>query len=93
MTAPTLRYVSGDERVELQRLTMSVREIIRRGKLYAARNASHASPLDDAAGEPMPTAGPFHVFLSHNWKHGQAKMRIMKGLLKEILPAASIFLE
>ena len=41
---------------------------------------------------PLPTKGPFHVFLSHNWKHGQAKMRILEKALHGTLPRMSIFL-
>ena len=41
---------------------------------------------------PLPTAGPFHVFLSHNWKHGQGVMRIVKDTIREMLPGASVFL-
>jgi hypothetical protein len=36
--------------------------------------------------------GPFHVFLSHNWLHGQATMRIIKNALREMLPGVSVFL-
>ena len=45
-----------------------------------------------ATGTAAPRAGPFHVFLSHNWKHGQAEMRIVKERLREMLPGASVFL-
>ena len=41
----------------------------------------------------IPHAGPFHVFLSHNWKHGQEAMRIIKNRLKEMLPDVFAFLE
>ena len=84
--APKLRYLRGDELVKIPKLTMSLNEMIQRGGLYAALR-------DNTVEEPMPTAGPFHLFLSHNWKHGQVKMRVVKELLREILPAASIFLE
>jgi hypothetical protein len=39
-----------------------------------------------------PQAGPFHVFLSHNWQHGQAAMRIVKNRLRELLPDVEVFL-
>ena len=84
MLAPTLRYVKGGERVEIPKLTMTVHEMIQRGGLYAL-------PLGNATREPMPTAGPFHLFLSHNWKHGQVKMRAMKELLKRD-PASCVHL-
>ena len=42
----------------------------------------------------VPSRGPFHIFLSHNWKHGQAKMRIIKTRLREMLGTrVSIFLD
>jgi hypothetical protein len=34
----------------------------------------------------IPHAGPFHVFLSHNWLHGQNVMCIVKTRLRELLP-------
>jgi hypothetical protein len=39
-----------------------------------------------------PQAGPFHVFLSHNWQHGQTAMRIVKTRLRELLPDVEVFL-
>ena len=36
-------------------------------------------------GPEIPKDGPFHVFLSHNWKHGQSTMRIIKSRLGEML--------
>eukprot|EP00966_Prymnesium_polylepis_P054412 1257768-Prymnesium_polylepis.1 len=47
--------------------------------------------VEDA--KPLPTAGPFHCFLSHNWKHGQEKMRVVKSRLEQMLPEVSVFLE
>jgi hypothetical protein len=41
----------------------------------------------------IPRAGPFHIFLSHNWQHGQSAMRIVKVRLLELLPDASVFLD
>ena len=43
--------------------------------------------------DPRYTAGPFHVFLSHNWAQGQSEMRIIKTRLKEMMPTVSVFLE
>jgi len=43
--------------------------------------------------EPLAHAGPFHVFLSHNWEHGQSEMRIVKERLREMLPHVSAFLD
>ena len=43
--------------------------------------------------ESRPGAGPFHVFLSHNWKHGQSEMRIVKKALREMLPEIKVFLD
>ena len=43
--------------------------------------------------EPLPHAGPFHAFLSHNWEHGQSEMRIVKERLRVMLPDISVFLE
>jgi hypothetical protein len=39
-----------------------------------------------------PRAGPFHIFLSHNWQHGQNAMRIVKSKLREMLPDVEVFL-
>jgi hypothetical protein len=41
----------------------------------------------------IPRAGPFHIFLSHNWQHGQSAMRIVKVRLLELLPDAQVFLD
>ena len=41
----------------------------------------------------MPRAGPFHTFLSHNWKHGQSEMRIVKTRLREMVPDVEVFLD
>jgi hypothetical protein len=49
--------------------------------------------LPNAAPGPLvPHTGPFHVFLSHNWLHGQDAMRIIKTRLQEMLPDAEVFL-
>ena len=42
---------------------------------------------------PHALAGPFHVFLSHNWKHGQSEMRVIKTRLKEMIPEVQVFLD
>jgi len=55
-------------------------------------NSEHLQP-DPHGKDPRPHAGPFHVFLSHNWKHGQSEMRIIKTRLREMLPNASVFLD
>ena len=44
-------------------------------------------------GPTVPHAGPFHVFLSHNWMHGQDEMRIIKTRLREMLPGVEVFLD
>jgi len=41
----------------------------------------------------IPHAGPFHIFLSHNWQHGQSAMRIVKTRLRELLPDVEVFLD
>jgi hypothetical protein len=41
----------------------------------------------------IPHAGPFHIFLSHNWQHGQSTMRIVKTRLRELLPMVEVFLD
>ena len=41
---------------------------------------------------PLHTVGPFHIFLSHSWKHGQETMRVVKKALRETLPGVSVFL-
>uniref|UniRef100_A0A7S3C1C2 TIR domain-containing protein n=1 Tax=Haptolina ericina TaxID=156174 RepID=A0A7S3C1C2_9EUKA len=35
----------------------------------------------------------FQLFLSHNWKHGQSEMRIVKKALLEMLPGIQVFLD
>jgi hypothetical protein len=35
----------------------------------------------------------YGTVLSHNWKHGQGKMRIVKKALEEMMPGASVFLD
>ena len=90
-----LRFVRSKKLVELEPLsgprsfhhhaTTRLHEMISSG-LYA-RDAGGVI----RAARPLPTAGPFHIFLSHNWKHGQEKMRIIKERLYEMM-RASVFL-
>ena len=61
-------------------------KMLREGKLYGKDSAGRMIK------QPLPTAGPFHVFLSHNWKHGQQKMRIVKQGLRDMVPGLSVFL-
>ena len=80
-----LLHVETHEEMRISRDHMAGRKQLQKminGGLYKAGAADTAAPR----------AGPFHVFLSHNWKHGQAKMRIVKERLREMLPGASIFL-
>ena len=47
--------------------------------------------LPNAKPSPLvPHAGPFHLFLSHNWMHGQDTMRIIKTRLSEMLPDVEV---
>ena len=38
----------------------------------------------------VPHIGPFHLFLFHNWMHGQEAMRIIKTRLLELLPCGGL---
>ena len=48
--------------------------------------------LPNAEPSLVPCIGPFHLFLSHNWMHGQEAMRIIKTRLQEMLPDVEVFL-
>ena len=76
---PPLTFVRNDERLM---------DMLYRGNIYR-RDPAGCIVLP----EFPPGAGPFHVFLSHNWKHGQEKMRIVKSELREMVPGISVFLE
>jgi len=41
----------------------------------------------------LPDSGPFHIFLSHNWLHGQEAMRVVKTRLRLLLPDVKVFLD
>ena len=116
--ARRLVYLNGDQEVpiskEFMRSAKRLEEMITGSDLY--KKDDKGNVVEEAA--PLPTAGPFHVFLSHSrplglklcatwfcshqrraepfvtdWKHGQAKMRIIKKALREMLPGTSVFLE
>ena len=76
---PPLAFVRNDDRLM---------EMLHSGSLYR-RDSAGSTVLP----EFHPGAGPFHVFLSHNWKHGQEKMRIVKSELREMVPGISVFLD
>jgi len=79
--ARRLRYLDGDEEVILpQRPALETL-------------LQHVYPSKDGLPADAPGAGPFHLFLSHNWAHGQAAMRIVKTRLREMLPDVEIFLD
>ena len=82
--ARRLRYLSDDTECMLATLPPLQAEIARIHPT-AASNPTYSAVL--------PRHGPFHVFLSHNWKHGQSEMRIISSRLKEMLPDVSIFLD
>ena len=48
---------------------------------------------DPSPAPTVPAAGPFHIFLSHNWRHGQSAMRILQTRLTEMLPDIKVFLD
>jgi hypothetical protein len=78
--ARRLRFLRDDKEVVLAQLPSLERQLRR---VYPP-----SKPLPPSA----PGAGPFHLFLSHNWAHGQSAMRIVKNRLREMLPDVEIFL-
>ena len=91
-TPRRLLYLQGDEEVPpplaFVRNDDRLMEMLHSGNLYRRDPAGRVE-----LPEFHPGAGPFHVFLSHNWKHGQEKMRIVKSELREMVPGISVFLE
>ena len=79
--ARRLRYLADDREVELRKLPPLAQELER------------TSPNYVSTGAPVAQHGPFHLFLSHNWKHGQEAMRCVTTRLKEMVPECSIFLD
>ena len=76
--ARRLRYLKDGKEATLRKLP-ELREVVKQ--------------LHPNMAGPLPHAGPFHIFLSHNWKHGQSEMRIIKTRLLEMLPDVSVFLD
>ena len=105
-TPRRLLYLKGSEEVALPsafvRSDERLMEMLHNGKLYRRERTDGVSKNGFTTGrrgevtvlpELRPGTGPYHVFLSHNWKHGQEKMRIVKSLLQEMVPGISVFLE
>ena len=82
--ARRLHHLDGDAEIILRQLP-SLDRMVR--KLYPNEHDLKPRP------PTIPHNGPFNIFLSHNWKHGQSEMRVIKNRLCEMLPDVSVFLD
>lgn len=86
---------------ERQRLRLEKHAALAR-RLRYVHNSSYVepAPLPDWPTYLIPKSkcpprqpGPFHIFLSHSWAHGQDQMRIVKTRLREMIPEVEVFLD
>merc|ERR1711871_369894 len=75
-----LYYTVNDERVILDKLPALHR---RMEKLYSSRIRDAWSKGVRTRRSAPPTAGPFHLYLSYNWNHGQSTTLQVKRQLRE----------
>ena len=72
--ARRLRYLAEDSEAFLPKLPALTSLV---SELYPKQS------LLDRLSTTVPRTGPFHLFLSHNWRHGQSEMRVVKQRLRE----------